>query len=113
MSPQALHLKRTHHNFPLCSETATIKYKDLSPASKRLLKAKLGDKVARKYVSCKLISSFRPKKRYILHYMTLKQALNEGLRLKRVRRAVGFVQERFAEKFLKKVIIFFFLKFIS
>ena len=50
----------------------------------------------------KLISSFLPKKNYVLHYKNLKQYLQEGMILKKVHRGIKFVQSPWMEPYIRK-----------
>lgn len=57
--------------FPLCPEKTLVTWKNLSPAARKLLVQKIGLSRALKYKSFKLISSFKTKRNYVIHYMTL------------------------------------------
>ena len=50
----------------------------------------------------KLISSFLPKKHYIVHYKNLKQYLKEGMILKKVHRGIRFKQSPWMEPYIRK-----------
>ena len=50
----------------------------------------------------KLISHFRPKKDYVIHYKNLKQYLNMGMELKAVHRAISFEQSPWMEPYIRK-----------
>ena len=50
----------------------------------------------------KLISHFRLKKEYVIHYKNLKQYLNMGLELKDVHRAISFKQSPWMEPYIRK-----------
>ena len=50
----------------------------------------------------KLISHFKPKKNYVIHYKNLKQYLNMGLELKAVHRAISFEQSPWMEPYIRK-----------
>ena len=99
----SLHTKLSHHHYPLLPERTLVTWKDLSPAAKKLLVAKVGLKAAKRYKSYKLISSFRNKKKMVIHYMTYKQALEKGLKVRRIRKAIGFKQSAWAKPFLEKM----------
>ena len=71
-------LWNSHNDYPLATEKVKI------------------DKVD------KLISSFLPKKHYILHYKNLKQYLKEGMILKKVHRGLKFVQSPWMEPYIRK-----------
>ena len=98
-----LHTKISHHNYPLLPNQELVKFSDLSPAAKKLLIKKVGLKAAKRYKSRKLISSFRNKKKIIIHYMTFKQALEKGLTVRRIRRVVGFYQSPWAKSFIDEM----------
>ena len=48
----------------------------------------------------KLVCNLRDKKKYVLHISILKQALNHGLKLKKVHRAIEFNQEAWLKKYI-------------
>ena len=50
----------------------------------------------------KLVSSFLPKKNYVLHYKNLKQYLQEGMILKKVHRGIKFYQSPWMEPYIRK-----------
>ena len=50
----------------------------------------------------KLISHFRPKKDYVIHYQNLKQYLNMGLKLVAVHRAISFKQSPWMRPYIQK-----------
>ena len=50
----------------------------------------------------KLISHFRPKKNYVIHYENLKQYLNMGLKLVAVHRAISFKQSPWMRPYIEK-----------
>ena len=50
----------------------------------------------------KLVSSFLPKKNYVLHYKNLKQYLEEGMVLKKVHRGIKFNQSCWMEPYIRK-----------
>ena len=50
----------------------------------------------------KVISSFLPKKQYVLHYKNLKQYLEEGMILKKVHHGLKFVQSPWMEPYIRK-----------
>lgn len=77
------------------------------------------------------MSTLFKKKRYKIHYLLLKQALQLGYKLTKVHRAMSFTQERFSQDFLNfmtgrrknakskleerqcKVVFWYFVKFFS
>ncbi|XP_072161461.1 uncharacterized protein [Bemisia tabaci] len=50
----------------------------------------------------RLLASFRDRENYIIHYVTLKQALRHGLRLVKINRAFSFSQKPFLKPFIEK-----------
>ena len=50
----------------------------------------------------KLISSFLPKKNYVLHYKSLKQYLEKGMILKKVHRGIEFYQSKWMKLYIDK-----------
>ena len=50
----------------------------------------------------KLVGTFLPKNRYVLHYKNLKQYLSLGLKLKAVHRVISFRQSRWMEPYIAK-----------
>ena len=50
----------------------------------------------------KLISHFKPHKKYVLHYRNLRQCLELGLRLKTVHRGISFEQSPWMEPYIRK-----------
>ena len=50
----------------------------------------------------KLITSFEDKKEYIVHISVLKQALNHGLKLKKVHKVIRFVQWAWMKPYIEK-----------
>ena len=85
-----------HHEqlrqLPLVPQLEEVKYADLSPVSKEHLRSVL--KNPRTYKSKKLIASFRPRKKILLHYMHLRMCLEEGATLDEVHKVFSFKQER-------------------
>lgn len=67
---------------------------DYSLESHRVLHGK------EKYSQKKLITSFLPKKKYVCHYMCLKEYLLAGLILTKVHKVLTFRQSRYIEKFM-------------
>ena len=60
--PSSLHTQNAHQNFPLAPVTETIRYDDLSPEAQRNCKSKA-------YKATKQIPHFKPRTRYVVHYM--------------------------------------------
>ena len=113
--PKKYHSKVSHHNLPLLPETRTIRYKDLSPTSQRLLVSKLGKNAAKNYKSVKLVSSFLPKKKMVVHYALLKQALENGAQIDHIYRVCRFNQKKFSKEFLDFMTerLYFIIRFYS
>ena len=72
------HLWKLHNDYPLAPEPITV------------------DGVE------KLISNFRSKKEYVVHYQSLKQYLNMGLKLTAVHRALSFKQSPWMKPYIDK-----------
>ena len=50
----------------------------------------------------KLISHFKPHKKYVIHYRNLRQCLEMGLRIKAVHRGISFIQKPWMEPYIRK-----------
>ena len=50
----------------------------------------------------KLISHFKPRKNYVIHYTTLRQCLELGMRLTKVHRGISFYQSSWMEPYIRK-----------
>ena len=50
----------------------------------------------------KLISSFLPKKNYVVHYKNLKQYIEKGMKLKKVHRGIKFYQSSWMKPYIRK-----------
>ena len=98
--PRKLHRKVGFNLYPALPERRVVTFRNLSPTSKKLLIKKLGKSTALRYESVKLMSTLFKKKRYKIHYLLLKQALQLGYKLTKVHRAMSFTQERFSQDFL-------------
>ena len=94
--PPSIHKK--HRNFPLAPHNVQVQYKDLSPYAKEALHINGGGKT---YKCDKLIASFLPKKKYVLHYKNLKLYLKLGLKLKRLNKILEFRQDDFLKKYIE------------
>lgn len=88
------HLHVSHNYFPLACENREITYDMLSPYAKEAL----GEK--RNYKSKKLISSFLPRKNYVVHSRNLRFYLRHGLKLERIHSVLSFHQESFMKPFM-------------
>ena len=72
------HLWETHNDYPLAPEK--IKVNDVE----------------------KLISHFKPRKNYVVHYRTLKQCLELGMKITAVHRGISFYQSPWMEPYIRK-----------
>ena len=50
----------------------------------------------------KLISHFKPRNKYVIHYRNLRQCLEMGLRIKAVHRGITFIQKSWMEPYIRK-----------
>ena len=50
----------------------------------------------------KLISHFKPHKKYVIHYRNLRQCLELGLKIKAVHRGIFFIQKSWMEPYIRK-----------
>lgn len=94
--PEGLHA--AHNDFPLAPETMDVCWEDLSPYSRECC-TEIHDK--RRHAAKKLTSTFRPRKRYVVHGRNLKYYLSKGLKLVKIHRAVAFVQRAFIRPFIE------------
>ena len=94
--PEGLHLE--HNSLPLAPEAVTLNWEDLSPYSQQCLHTLKGK--AGTYSAKKLTSTFRPRKKYLVHGLNLKLYLQHGLVLKKIHRGITFYQERFMRDFI-------------
>ena len=93
--PQELH--DLHSDFPLAPENLTVPPEWLSPYQNNLLSS--GEKVSR---DDRLIASLHPRKKYVVHYKTLKLFLSLGLKLTRVHRVLRFKQKPWMRSYIDK-----------
>ena len=63
------HLHKKHRENPLAPETTVINFEDLSPTSRRLLQE--NDIGRKSYTATKMVTSFAPRRNYVVHYMNL------------------------------------------
>ena len=90
--------------FPLAPYTGTVKFEDLSPFNKRLLKKHCPrDYKKRKYESTKLLATFYTRRKYVVLLDNLKYYLQKGLKLIKIRRAIKFTQKDFLNEFITKI----------
>ena len=92
--PTELH--DAHNEYPYCCEHTTLKDDLLSPYAKHIAE-KHELTIGR---SSKLISSLTDKKRYVIHEMNLKQAVDSGLVLTKIHRVVEFKQKPWMKDFI-------------
>lgn len=94
--PDKLHDQ--HNAFPLAPHTVEIQYKHLSPYNKKILFANGGNK---NFKCDKLIGSFLPRKKYVVHIKNLQFYLKCGLKLEKVHKAIKFTQEAFLKPYIE------------
>ena len=86
------HLHHEHAENPLAPNTTVIGYDDLSPEQKKILNE--NDVGRRSYSATKMITSFAPLTKYVVHYMNLQLYLELGMKLQKVHRVMSFKQEK-------------------
>jgi hypothetical protein len=94
--PQELH--DYHNDFPFYPEHKTIEENILSDYQKRLMNKKLGS-ISK---TPKLIASLNDKKKIIIDYRTLKQALKHGLKLVKIHSAISYDQKAWLKSYIDK-----------
>ena len=92
--PKELH--DFHNEYPYCCEHTTLTDEVLSPYAKHI--AEKHDFTFEK--RSKLISSLTDKKRYVIHKLNLKQAVDAGLELIKIHRVVEFNQKPWMKDFI-------------
>lgn len=90
-----------HNGFPCCPEPTVVTFDMLSKIQQEDLIALRGEKAARKYKVTKLVASFKPKEKYVVHIQALATYLQLGLRLKKVWRCFSFVHDKFIKKYVE------------
>lgn len=93
--PQELHA--SHNSFPLAPEKMEIDETMLSPYSYSAHSVIYG---VGKYSATKLVSSFLPRKKYVIHYRNLKTYLELGMKLKKIHRILKFKQSFFLKTYV-------------
>ena len=84
--------------------TGTLNFNDLSPFNQHLIqRSSPSDYKNKRYKSTKLLSTFYPREKYVVHLENLQYYLQKGLILKKIHRAVTFTQKPFLKKFIEKV----------
>lgn len=93
--PEHLHLP--HNSFPLAAEHVKITENDLSPYSRACLSTLHRPE---KYVAEKLTTTFRDRKRYLVHGLNLQLYLRLGLQLVKIHRGIKFHQETYIKPYI-------------
>ena len=84
--------------------TGDLGFNDLSPFNQRLIQqSSPSDFENKRYKSTKLLSTFYPRKNYVVHLENLQYYLKKGLILKKIHCAITFSQKPFLKKFIEKV----------
>ena len=92
--PEELHDK--HNTFPLAPHHKDIKPEDLSK-----YQLDLAEKLELKVGGKKLVTTFEPKKSYVLHLRNLKQYIELGLKFK-IKRILEFTQHAWLKPYIEK-----------
>ena len=93
--PAELH--KEHNSYPLAPEKKVVKKENMSDYQNNLIK-ELNLKIPN---SKKLLLTLEDKKDYVVHYENLKFYLKQGMKLKRVKRALEFEQECWMEPYIR------------
>lgn len=95
--PKILHDIQAHKDLPLAPERSRIDYNELSPTAKVLCEQfKL-----KSTLKCeKLLTTFKDKCHYILHYQALKLYLRLGLELVKIHRVLKFKQKPWMKEYI-------------
>ena len=93
--PAELH--KEHNSYPLAQEKKVVKKENMSDYQKNLIK-ELDLKIPN---SNKLLLTLEDKNDYVVHYENLKFYLKQGMKLKRVKRALEFEQECWMEPYIR------------
>lgn len=93
--PVQLHLE--HSSLPLAPHRLNITEDILSPFQKECLRELRGTE---KHRSTKLVSTFLPRKKYIVHAANLALYLELGMLLTKVHRALSFTQSTFLRQYI-------------
>ena len=90
-------LHKEHNSYPLAAEKKVVKKENMSDYQKNLIK-ELDLKIPN---SNKLLLTLEDKNDYVVHYENLKFYLKQGMKLKRVKRALEFEQECWMEPYIR------------
>ena len=93
--PEDLH--KEHNSYPLAPEKKVVKKENMSDYQNNLIK-ELDLKIPN---SKKLLLTLEDKNDYVVHYENLKFYLKQGMKLKRVKRALEFEQECWMEPYIR------------
>ena len=86
-----------HNDFPLAPHKMTIQPDMLSGTAKEIL-----ERTQHKLIpTSKLVSTFLPRNRYVIHYRTLKYYLSKGLHVTRVHRIISFKQSKWMKPYIE------------
>ena len=93
--PPELH--KEHNSYPLAPEKKAVESEKMSDYQNKLIK----DLKLKLPNSKKLLLTLEDKNDYVVHYENLKFYLNQGMKLKRVKRALEFEQECWMEPYIR------------
>lgn len=93
--PETLH--EAHDNYPLCPESFSIRFSDLSPFSQKCFVENEGHE---NYESEKLTATFTDKKSVVLSLKNLQLYCSLGMKLKKVHRVVKYRQRKFLKPYI-------------
>ena len=93
--PKELHL--AHNSLPLAPHRMDITQDDISPFSQQCLRQ---IRCTAKHKSQKLVSTFLPRKNYVIHAANLALYLQLGMKLEYIHRVVEFKQSNFLEQYI-------------
>ncbi|XP_053205584.1 uncharacterized protein LOC128389950 [Panonychus citri] len=92
--PETLH--DLHNDFPLAPHKMVISDSMLSPTAKSIL-----DELDQKSTKTeKLVATFLPKTRYVIHYRMLKYYVKHGLKVTHIHRVISFHQKRWLSPYI-------------
>eukprot|EP00732_Lithocolla_globosa_P000001 Lithocolla_globosa_v1_NODE_1_length_16663_cov_42.954359.p1 type:complete len:1376 gc:universal NODE_1_length_16663_cov_42.954359:11827-15954(+) len=96
--PSRLH--DLHNDYPVCPEKMSVSNSMLSPYSLNLKRNGCEDVELPEDKTMKLVPNLLNKKRYVIHYRNLQQAMKLGLRLTKVRRVLTFTQKSWLKPYI-------------